>query len=46
VVQLFIAFVFMLFGYESWRSYAMAFPVQPGETDVPPLKRTGPRKGR
>jgi len=47
VVQLFIAFVFMLFGYGVLAVvYAMAFPVQPGETDVPPLKRTGPRKGR
>ena len=46
VVQLFIAFVFMLFGYGVLAVvYAMAFPVQPGETDVPPLKRTGPRKG-
>ena len=47
LVQLFIAFVFMLFGYGILAVvYAMAFPVKPGETDVPPLKRTGPRRGR
>ena len=45
VVQLFIAFLFMLFGYGVLAVvYAMAFPVQRGETDVPPLKRTGRRK--
>jgi hypothetical protein len=47
VVQLFIAFVFMLFGYGVLAVvYAMAFPVKPGETDVPPLKRTGRKRGR
>ncbi len=47
VVQLFIAFVFMLFGYGILAVvYAMAFPVQRGETDVPPLKPTRPKRGR
>jgi hypothetical protein len=47
LLRLFIGFVFMLFGYGVLAVvYAMAFPVKPGETDVPPLKRIGPRKGR
>jgi hypothetical protein len=41
VLQLFIAFVFMLFGYGVLSlAYAIAFPIKPGETDAPPLKRT------
>jgi hypothetical protein len=47
LVQLFMAFVFMLFGYGVLAVvYAMAFPVKPGETDVPPLKRTRQKRGR
>jgi hypothetical protein len=41
VLQLFIAFVFMLFGYGILSVvYAIAFPIKPGETDAPPVKRT------
>jgi len=40
VLQLFIAVVFMLFGYGVLAFvYAIAFPIKPGETDAPPLKR-------
>jgi hypothetical protein len=47
LLQLFIGFLFMVFGYGVLAVvYAMAFPIQLGETDVPPLKRTGPKKGR
>jgi hypothetical protein len=46
VLQLFIAFLFMLFGYGVLSiAYAIAFPVKPGETDVPPLKRESRTKG-
>jgi len=46
VLQLFIAFVFMLFGYGVLSVvYAISFPIKPGDTDVPPLKRE-PRKKR
>jgi hypothetical protein len=45
VVQLFIAFVFMLFGYGVLAlAYAMAFPIKPGETDAPPPRRARPAK--
>lgn len=41
VLQLFIAFVFMLLGYGVLAvAYAIVFPIKPGETDAPPLKRT------
>jgi hypothetical protein len=40
VLQLFIALMFMLFGYGLLSIvYAIAFPIKPGETDAPPLKR-------
>jgi len=45
VLQLAIALLFMLFGYGVLAIvYALAFPIEPGETDSPPLKRTGPQK--
>jgi hypothetical protein len=41
VLQLVIAAVFMLLGYGMLAFvYAIAFPIKPGETDAPPLKRT------
>lgn len=41
VLQLAIALLFMLFGYGVLAIvYAIAFPIKPGETDAPPLKRT------
>jgi hypothetical protein len=41
VLQLFIACVFMLFGYGLLAIvYAIAFPIKRGETDAPPVKRT------
>jgi hypothetical protein len=41
VLRLVIAAVFMLFGYGVLAFvYAIAFPIKPGETDAPPLKRT------
>jgi hypothetical protein len=47
LLQLFIGFVFMLFGYGVLAFvYALAFPIKPGETDFPPLKRSGPPRGR
>jgi hypothetical protein len=40
VLQLFIGFVFVLFGYSALAVvYAIAFPIRPGETDAPPVKR-------
>lgn len=45
VIQLVIAMLFMVFGYGLLSVvYAIAFPIQPGETDAPPLKRTGSAK--
>lgn len=47
LLQLFIGFLFMVFGYGVLAVvYAMAFPIQLGETDVPPLRRTGPKRPR
>jgi hypothetical protein len=41
VLQLFIAFLFMLFGYGVLAlAYAIAFPIKPGETDAAPVKRS------
>jgi hypothetical protein len=40
VLQLFIAGLLMLFGYGVLAVfYAIAFPIKPGETDAPPVKR-------
>jgi hypothetical protein len=46
VVQLIISAIFMIasFTIVSW-IYAVAFPIQPGEFDAPPVKRQ-PRKRR
>lgn len=45
LAQLFVALVVVLFGYAFLSFlYAIFFPIKPGETDVPPLKRGGPRK--
>jgi hypothetical protein len=47
LLQLFIGLVFMIFGYGALAFvYALAFPIKPGETDVPPLRRTGPKGPR
>ena len=47
LLQLFIAFVFMLFGYGVLAFvYALAFPIKPSEVDAPPLKRSGPLRRR
>jgi len=47
LLQLFIGFVFMLFGYGVLAfAYALAFPFKPSEVDSPPLKRSGPPRGR
>jgi hypothetical protein len=40
IVQLVVAFLFMILTFTVLSViYAMAFPIQPGEKDVPPLKR-------
>ena len=45
VVQLVVAFVFMIFGYGIISFlYAIAFPIRPGEGDVPPLRRDRRRR--
>jgi hypothetical protein len=47
LLQLFIGLVFMIFGYGVLSfGYALAFPIKRGETDAPPLKRTGPKRTR
>ena len=47
LLQVFIALVFMLFGYGVLAFvYALAFPYKPSEVDAPPLKRSGPPRGR
>ncbi len=47
LLQLFIGMVFMIFGYGVLAFvYALAFPVRPGETDVPPLRRTARKRSR
>jgi hypothetical protein len=40
IVKVVVAFLFMLLAFTVLSViYAMAFPIQPGEKDVPPLKR-------
>lgn len=40
LVQLIVAFLFLLFGFGLISVfYALLFPIKPGETDVPPLRR-------
>lgn len=47
LLQLFIGFVVMLFGYGVLAFvYALAFPIKPSEVDAPPLKRSGPPRKR
>jgi len=47
LLQLFIGFVFMLFGYGVLAFvYALAFPIKLSEVDAPPLKRSGPPRKR
>ncbi len=47
LLQLFIGFVFMLFGYGVLAVvYAIVFPYKPSEVDAPPLKRSGPARRR
>jgi polyferredoxin len=44
-VQLVVAFLFMIFGYGVLSFfYAIAFPIRPGETDAPPLRRSAQKK--
>ncbi|HEY43002.1 MAG TPA: hypothetical protein G4O11_03370 [Anaerolineae bacterium] len=39
-VKLVVAFLFMLLSFTILSAiYAMAFPIRPGETDAPPMKR-------
>ncbi len=46
LVQLIVAFVFVIFGFALLGfAYAVAFPVQRGEFDAPP-PRSGPRRRR
>ncbi len=45
LIQIVVAFLFMIFGFGLINIiYSIMFPLQPGETDVPPLKRQGPRR--
>jgi len=47
IVQLAISFLFMIFSYAIMSViYAIAFPIQLGEMDVPPLKRQKTKKKR
>jgi hypothetical protein len=47
LLQLFMGMVFMILGYGVLAFvYALAFPVKPGETDVPPLRRTAHKRPR
>jgi len=47
IVQLIVSFLFMIFSYAIMSAiYAVAFPVQLGETDAPPLKRQKSKKKR
>jgi hypothetical protein len=40
VVKLVVAFLFMLLSFTVLSAiYAMAFPIRPGETDAPPMRR-------
>lgn len=40
IIKLVVAFLFMLLAFTVFSViYAIAFPIQPGEKDVPPLKR-------
>jgi hypothetical protein len=40
-----VALIFLILSYGVVSLvYAVAFPLQPGETDAPPLRRTGPRR--
>ncbi len=47
LVQIVVAFIFMVMSYGALSLfYAIAFPIRPGETDVPPLKRPRRRRRR
>ena len=47
IVQLAVAFLFMIFSYAIMSViYAIAFPIKLGEKDVPPLKRQKTKKKR
>jgi uncharacterized membrane protein YeaQ/YmgE (transglycosylase-associated protein family) len=47
IVQLAVSFLFMIFSYAIMSViYAIAFPIQLGEMDVPPLKRQKTKKKR
>ena len=46
-VKIVVGLLFMMLSYGVFSTlYAIAFPVEPGETDSPPLKRTGPPRRR
>lgn len=45
LAQFVVALIIVVFGYALLGFvYAFMFPIQPGDTDAPPLRRTGPRK--
>lgn len=47
IVQVAVSFLFMIFSYAIMSViYAIAFPIQLGETDMPPLRRQKTKKKR
>ncbi len=47
LIQIVTGLLFMLFSFALINIvYAIMFPLEPGETDVPPLTRVGPRRRR
>jgi thiosulfate reductase cytochrome b subunit len=47
LIQLVTALLFMIFSFGLINIiYSIMFPIQPGDTDVPPLKRQGSRRRR